>query len=136
MAIPDVTEAELGVLRRLWEEPGSTIRQLTDHLYPGGGASHYATVQKLLERLEGKGCVRRQAGDGGGAGGAHRFTATVGKEELVGGRLKAVADKFCEGSLTPLVTQLVKAGKFTADEVRELRALIDSHEARSIRRKR
>jgi BlaI family transcriptional regulator, penicillinase repressor len=136
MAIPDVTEAELGVLRRLWEEPGSTIRQLTDHLYPGGGAAHYSTVQKLLERLETKGCVKRQAGGGAGGGGAHRFVATVEREELVDGRLKAVADKFCEGSLTPLVTQLVRAGKFTPDEIRELRALIETHAARGARRQR
>ena len=43
---------ELDVLRALWEDGPATIRALTDRLYPRGGASEYATVQKLLERLE------------------------------------------------------------------------------------
>ena len=56
----DVTEAELAVLKELWELGPSTIRELADRLYPGGATAHYATVQKLLERLTGKGCVKRR----------------------------------------------------------------------------
>ena len=56
-----VTDAELGVLKTLWDQGSSTIRELTDRLYPDGGTAHYATVQKLLERLEGKSCVTRRA---------------------------------------------------------------------------
>ena len=57
----DVTERELAVLQALWDAGPTTIRRLTDALYPGGGATHYATVQKLLDRLESKDCVRRRA---------------------------------------------------------------------------
>src|SRR5206468_5487882 len=53
--IPDVPDAELAVLRELWDKGPESIRQLTDALYPGGSDAHYATVQKLLERLEAKG---------------------------------------------------------------------------------
>ncbi|MBV8312119.1 MAG: BlaI/MecI/CopY family transcriptional regulator, partial [Planctomycetaceae bacterium] len=55
----DITEAELAVLRILWDRGMATIRQLTDVLYPGGGAAQYATVQKLLDRMEAKEFVRR-----------------------------------------------------------------------------
>ena len=55
----DVTDAELAILQVLWDEGPATIRRLTDVLYPGGTAAQYGTVQKLLERLEGKGCVSR-----------------------------------------------------------------------------
>ena len=58
----DVTDAELAVLQVLWEQGPATIRQLTDRLYPEGKTSHYATVQKLLERLQAKGCVSRDRG--------------------------------------------------------------------------
>src|SRR5687768_2347964 len=64
----DVTDAELAVLQHLWARQTATIRGITDDLYPGGGSSHYATVQKLLERLEGKGHVTRNA-----AAVPHRF---------------------------------------------------------------
>jgi BlaI family penicillinase repressor len=57
----DVTEAELEVLRALWELGPTTIRTLADRLYPQGGNSEYATVQKLLERLGDKGHVSHSA---------------------------------------------------------------------------
>ena len=70
---PDVTDAELAVLEKLWAQPGATIRDVVDQLYPAGGVAHYNTVQKLLERLEAKKCVTRQTGQL-----AHRFNAAVG----------------------------------------------------------
>src|SRR5688572_4327902 len=77
----DVTDAELAVLQHLWDVGQTTIRAITDALYPGGGASRYATVQKLLERLEAKGHVTRDAGTV-----PHRFSAKVGRRELIGRR--------------------------------------------------
>ena len=56
----DITESELAVLRILWDRETATIRQLTDVLYPQGEAAQYATVQKLLERLEAKGYINQQ----------------------------------------------------------------------------
>src|SRR5713101_4114325 len=53
----DVTETELAILQVLWDRGPSTRRQITDVLYPRGGQAQYATVQKLLERLETKGFV-------------------------------------------------------------------------------
>ena len=116
----DATEAELAVLQELWNDPGATIRQLTDRLYPNGGQAHYATVQKLLERLEEKGFVARDASDS-----PHRFRAVVARDELIGRRLRAMADKLCGGSLTPLLTNLVQSQSLTTAQVRELRELID-----------
>src|SRR5579872_6415586 len=55
----DITDAELSVLQILWDKGRETIRELTDVLYPSGTGVHYATVQKLLERLEGKKFVKR-----------------------------------------------------------------------------
>ena len=55
----DITDAELAVLQVLWDEGRRTIRELTDTLYPSGTGVHYATVQKLLERLEAKKFVKR-----------------------------------------------------------------------------
>jgi predicted transcriptional regulator len=117
---PDVTEAELSVLQVLWEKGPATIRQITDALYPDGGASHYATVQKLLERLEAKRCVRRDRSLY-----VHVFSAAIDRDELIGRRLRAVAETLCGGSLTPLLTHLARAKPLTDEERRALRALID-----------
>ena len=38
----------------------------------------------------------------------HVFRAAVERDELIGRRLRAVADTLCGGSLTPLLTHLVQ----------------------------
>jgi BlaI family transcriptional regulator, penicillinase repressor len=116
----DVTEAELALLWALWDAGPATIRQLVERVYNQSGASIYATVQKLLDRLEAKGCVRRDRG-----GPVHVFAAAINRDELIGRRLRAVADSLCGGSLSPLLTHLVEGRGLTEQERRELRALID-----------
>lgn len=116
----DVTEAELDVLRALWEDGPETIRALADRLYPRGGTSEYATVQKLLERLEGKGHVARRA-----EGRQNVYRALVQREDLVARRLRDTAEQLCDGSLTPLLTHLVSAGRLSREELHELRRLVD-----------
>jgi predicted transcriptional regulator len=117
----DVTDTELAILQVLWEQGPTTIRQLTDILYPAGGTAHYATVQKLLERLEKKGFILRDRRPA-----AHTFAAAIGRDELIGRRLQAMAEELCGGSLTPLLTHLVRARKLSARERQELHDLIDA----------
>lgn len=127
----DVTDAELALLRQLWDAGPATIRQLTDELYPGGGAAQYATVQKLLERLEEKRFVARDRRTN-----IHVFSATVERDELVGRRLQAIADSLCEGSITPLLSHLVQADGLSAEDRKSLRAMIEKIETNTPRRNR
>lgn len=122
------TDAELEVLKALWELGSSTIRRLTDRIHPGGGASRYATVQKLLDRLEDKRCVRRRR-----RGRVNVFTATVDRRELIAGRLRETADRLCDGSLTPVLTQLVDAAELSAEELAALREVVRRHRAKPSR---
>jgi predicted transcriptional regulator len=117
----DVTHAELAVLHVLWEKGSATIRQLTELIYPAGTLSDYATVKKLLARLEEKGCVARDR-----AHTAHRFAATMSQDELIGRRLQAVADNLCGGSRTPLLLNLLRSERLSAQQRRELRQLLES----------
>jgi BlaI family transcriptional regulator, penicillinase repressor len=115
----DVTDTELAILHVLWESGPTNRRHITDALYPRGRAAQYATVQKLLERLEGKGYVTRQR-----QGTLLTFAAAVDREQLISRRLRDVAEKLCGGSLTPLFMNLVRAKPLTAAELRELQQLI------------
>ncbi len=117
---PDVPDAELAVLKALWDQGEATIREIADRLYPGGETSHYATVQKLLDRLEERECVAKRRD-----GRVNIYSPTVAREDLIRHRLKEAADKLCEGSLTPLLTQLVQARPLSDTELGELRRLID-----------
>lgn len=116
----DITESELAVLRILWERGPSAIRQVTEVLYPRGGPAQYATVQKLLDRMEAKGYVRRDR-----TLYVHVFTAALDRDELIGRRLRSLAETLCDGSLTPLLTHLARAKDLTEEDRLALRALIE-----------
>jgi len=116
--VRDVTETELSILQVLWDLGPATVRQLVDRLYPGAGPSAPPTVQKLLERLEGKYYVERDRG-----GPSHRFTATIDRGELISARLRGVAEELCDGSLTSL-THMVQTEGLSQDDRLALRELV------------
>ena len=117
----DVTDTELAILEILWDRGPCTRRQITDVLYPRGGPAQYATVQKLLERLEGKGFVT--AGNRGQ--GVLVFSVSVERDELISRKLQDMAEKLCGGSITPLLMNLVRSQSLTSRQLDELRAVIE-----------
>jgi len=116
----DVTEAELAVLRVLWERGASAVRDITAELSTPKNPTQSATVQKLLERLEDKGWVVRDR-----SGNVQRFQAAGDREDLIGRRLRGIAEDLCEGSMTPLLSHLVKTERLSAADRKALRDLIE-----------
>jgi predicted transcriptional regulator len=125
-----VTEAELAVLRVLWEDGPCSVRSIADALGGRGAPAHAATVQKLLERLEDKGWVERDR-----TGPVQLFRATADRDDLIGRRLRGIAEELCEGSMTPLLSHLVQNERLTPADRKALRDLIDRL-AETPRRKR
>ena len=80
---------------------------------PNGGPSYYTTVQKLLERLEAKGYVAQEQGPG-----VLTFKATISRDDLISRRLLDMAEKLCEGSVTPLLINLVRSNRLGAEDLR------------------
>jgi predicted transcriptional regulator len=115
----DVTDTELAMLQVLWDRGEVTRRQIADALYPGGSESHYATVQKLLERLEKKGFVRHERRDG-----VLVFRAIADRDAFIRRRLQVLAEKFCGGAVAPLVMNLVRSQPLSAADVEELYAFL------------
>jgi predicted transcriptional regulator len=123
---PHITDAEWAVLERLWQQGAAPVRALADGLYPDGGASEYATVHKLLERLKSKGYVSRQK-----RGGIYLFEPAQGRDEVVGRQLEVVVGKLCGGSVPMLLSNLVRVKRLTPGELRELQELVKSLETAS-----
>jgi predicted transcriptional regulator len=118
VSLPD---AELAVLKVLWSRGSATIREITEVLYPSGATSDYATVQKLLDRLQTRGCVSRRR-----EGRANVYEATIDRGHLIRESLRDAAEKLCGGSFTPLLTQLVDPTHLSPDDIRALRDLVDA----------
>ena len=126
-----LTDAEFAVLELLWQRGRQSIRQLMAQLYPGQSVSDYATVQKLLERLEHKDCVARDR-----ARVPHVFEAAIRREALIDDRLREIADRLCEGSMVPVLAQLVRNKALSKKDRDELRRLLDQAPLPSSARKR
>ncbi len=115
-----VTDYELAVLEVIWERGSASIREITDKVYQKPSTANYATVQKLLERLEEKGCVSRDRSSF-----AHTFRAEIDRAELIDEGLEGLAEQLCGGSLTPLLVHLVGKKKLSRKQRDMLRELID-----------
>ncbi len=124
----DVTDAELALLKVLWElpehGPGATVRELAERLYPEASASDVATVQTLLTRLDGKGFVGRLPGVS-----PAQYRAAIDRAGLIDRRLRETAEALCEGSMAPLLTRLVETASLSEAERARLLALIDGLDA-------
>ena len=115
-----VSDGELGVLEVLWIQGQATVREITAEVYEDQSFSKYQSVQKLLERLEKKGCVKRDRSTT-----AHTFEPTVERDEIIGHRLEQVAETLCDGSLTPLLMHLAGRTRLKPSERAALQKLIN-----------
>ena len=118
-----VSDSELKVLKVLWAQGPSTVRDVAAALRRQRRRLAYNTVLTLLSRLRDKGYAaadRREQ--------AHQFRATVSREDLLGSSLAALADRVCDGTASPLMLALVKGKRFSTDEIAAFRRLLDELE--------
>jgi predicted transcriptional regulator len=121
----ELGEAELQVLRALWDGGPATVRDVHNQLHKQGRKVAYTTVLTFLTRLEQKGFVKSDK-----SGVAYVYRPTVTRHQVTRSRLKTVLDQLFDGEAAPLVLQLMKTERFSAEEVAELQKLIDQLEAR------
>jgi BlaI family transcriptional regulator, penicillinase repressor len=118
-AAREVTDTELSLLNELWQRPSATVQELTEILYGNTTLPLLATVRKLLDRLEAKGCISRDR-----TRWPYHYSAILKREELACNRLQAAADELFDGDLTPLLTQLVRSQRLTAKDRENLRKVL------------
>ena len=115
-----VSDAELEVLKVLWAAGPATVRDVAAALKRQRRRLAYNTVLTLLSRLREKGYVAADRRDT-----AHLFRALVTRDELLGSSLAALADRVCDGTASPLVHALVRGQRFSPDEIKHFRKLLD-----------
>lgn len=117
--LPRPTDAELEILKVLWRRGPCTVREVFDSLSESKQTG-YTTVLKFMQIMAEKGLVRRDETER-----AHRYEAALAEEEtqrqLVGDLLRRAFD----GSAKRLVVQALSAERATADELEEIRRLLD-----------
>lgn len=115
---PQPTPAELDLLRVLWQRGPSTVRDLHAAVERDVG---YTTVLKLLQIMTEKGLVTRDA-----ATRSHVYTAAVSEDDTQRRLVADLLDRAFGGSRLDLVLQALSATPATTEELRQIRALLDS----------
>jgi predicted transcriptional regulator len=113
-------DAELEVLKVLWDHGPMTVRGVLGVLQEGGRDLAYTTVLTMMTRLEGKGVVSANK-----SGPAYVYRPKVSRERVTRDRLQGLIEQLFNGTPGSLVLQLMQHERFTARELAEFRALIE-----------
>jgi len=122
--LPRPTDAELAILRILWERGPSTVRQVHEALL-AERQSGYTTALKLLQIMTDKGLVRRDESDR-----THVYTARLSEEQTQRQLVGDLLDKAFGGSAMKLVMQALSTRKASPEDLAQIRALLDGRERR------
>ena len=127
---PRPTDAELAILRVLWERGASTVRQVHDSLIRERPTA-YTTALKLLQIMTEKGLVRRDESDR-----THIYHARLSEEQTQRQLVRDLVDRAFGGSASKLVMQALATKRASAEELTEIRKLIDGRDGREVRDER
>lgn len=127
---PRPTDAELAILRILWERGASTVRQVHEMLSRERPTA-YTTALKMLQIMTEKGLVRRDHSDR-----THVYEARLTQEQTQRQLVRDLLDRAFGGSASKLVVQALAARRTSAEELSEIRRLIDGRTAKEVRDER
>ena len=116
------TDAELAILRVLWERGPSTVRQIAEVL---GKDTGYTTVLKLLQIMTEKRLVARDESER-----THVYEAAYTEDETQRQLVSDLLDRAFGGSAAKLVLQALAARKASPEELAEIRKLLDKRRGR------
>jgi predicted transcriptional regulator len=111
----------------LWQRGASTVRQVHDELARERPTA-YTTALKLLQIMTEKGLVRRDESDR-----THVYHARYSEEHTQRQLVRDLLDRAFGGSASKLVMQALHGRRASAEELNEIRRLIDGREEREVR---
>jgi len=129
-SVPRPTEAELELLRILWEKESATVREIYDTLNqerPSG----YTTVLKLLQIMTAKGLVVRDE-----ASRAHVYRAAISQDAMQSKLLKDLSMRLFSGSAAQLALHALTMEPASQNELDEIRALIERKRSQHAKKER
>jgi BlaI family transcriptional regulator, penicillinase repressor len=119
---PKPTDAELAILRVLWQRGPSTVREVWEQLSPEQGTG-YTTVLKIMQIMFDKGLLGRDETDR-----SHVYRAARSEEQTQRQVVGHLLERMFSGSAPKLVMQALATNKATPAELSEIRRLLDEME--------
>jgi BlaI family penicillinase repressor len=119
---PDISESEWSVMEALWESSPQTASEVTKTLRPTMNWAEN-TVRTLLTRLVEKGALKTAEN----ASGTRTFLPAVKREACVRAEGESFMQRIFGGAAKPLLVHFAQNSKLTAEEVKELKKLLDQN---------
>jgi predicted transcriptional regulator len=119
---PRPTDAELEILKVLWQRGPSTVREIHSVLSRSRTAG-YTTILKFLQIMTEKNLVDRDASQR-----THVYRARPSQEQTQRQLVGELTTRVFGGSAAKLVMQALSSKKASADELVEIRKLLDELE--------
>jgi predicted transcriptional regulator len=116
---PRPTEAELEILRALWERGPSTVRQVHEAI-AAARETGYTTTLKLMQIMADKGLVTRDESSR-----THVYTPRVSQESTQQQLVTDLVTRAFGGSAAELVLRALSSHTASDEELAEIRKLID-----------
>jgi predicted transcriptional regulator len=116
------TDAELAILRVLWRRGPSTVRQAHETL-SRDRETGYTTVLKLMQIMNEKGLVERDETER-----THVYRTRLTQEQTQQQLVNDLLEKAFGGSASQLALQALAAKPASADEMAQIRRLLDELE--------
>ena len=119
---PKPTDAELAILRILWERGPSSVKQVHQAL-DAIRRTGYTTVLKFMQIMLEKGLLTRDASTF-----AHIYQAAIPQEQTERTLVVDLLDRAFAGSTSRLVLRALSAKKASPEELAEIRKILRKHE--------
>ena len=124
MTPPRPTDAELEILRALWQRGPSTVREVHERLAAGKSrAVRYTTTLKQLQVMTDKELVTRAEN-----GRSHIYRAATGEAETQSQLLEHLLESAFGGSAQQLFMRALSSKRASSAELAELRRLLDEEQ--------
>ncbi|MEL6250714.1 MAG: BlaI/MecI/CopY family transcriptional regulator [Bacteroidota bacterium] len=117
--IPQPTNGELQILRILWKQGPSTVRQINEVLNQEREVG-YTTTLKLMQIMHDKGQLSRTK-----SGKTHIYTALLTEQDTQKQLVDKLKDSLFQGSALKLVMQALGDKSTSADELKQIRDYLD-----------
>ena len=122
--MPNITSAELRVLKALWRLENGTVRDVKEALESEGGEPPaYTTVMTLMSQLAQKGVLAvdklRQP---------FVYTPKLHREQVLSERLRDFLSTVFDGQAGELVLRLVEQADLSEEDLRRIEARIEKHQ--------
>jgi BlaI family transcriptional regulator, penicillinase repressor len=121
-SLPRPTDAELEILRVLWQRGACTVREVQEALHQAKPTG-YTTVLKMMQIMTDKGLVRRDERQR-----AHVYEPQLAREETQQQMVSDLLERVFNGSASSLVMQALATKKTSASELSEIRKMLDEVE--------